>query len=61
MSATTFTYNGKVRIPAIKTIGGKKLTEGKDYTAVWSNASSKNVGTYIITITEVFQDQQDDR
>ena len=51
LSATAFTYNGQVQIPSIKTIGGETLKEGTDYTAVWSNASSKNVGTYTVTIT----------
>ena len=51
LSASSFAYNGKVRKPAIKTIGGKKLKAGTDYTFKWSNASSKNVGSYTITIT----------
>ena len=51
LSATTFTYNGKVRKPVIKTIGGKKLTAGTDYTAKWSNTKSKNVGAYTVSVT----------
>ena len=51
LSVTSFNYNGKVRKPAIKTIGGKTLSEGTDYIAEWSNASSKNAGTYTVTIT----------
>ncbi|MCR4712119.1 MAG: cell wall-binding repeat-containing protein [Clostridia bacterium] len=51
LSATVFTYNGKVQKPAIKTISGETLTPGTDYTAKWSNASSKNAGTYTVTIT----------
>ena len=39
--------------PTIKTIGGKTLTEGKDYTVAWSNASSKNAGTYSVTVTGI--------
>lgn len=53
LSATTFTYNGKVQRPSIKTVGGKILKEGVDYTAAWSNASSKNAGKYMVTITGV--------
>ena len=53
LSATTFTYNGKVRKPVIKTIGGKKLTAGTDYTAKWSNTKSKNVGAYTVTVTGI--------
>ena len=53
LSGTSFTYNGKVQKPTIKTVGGMTLTEGKDYTAVWSNASSKNAGTYSVTVTGI--------
>ena len=51
LSKTAFTYNAKVQKPSIKTIGGKVLTEGSDYTATWSNRSSKNAGSYTVTIT----------
>ena len=51
ISAAAFTYNGKVRKPVIRTIGGKALKAGTDYTAKWSNAASKNVGSYTVTIT----------
>ena len=51
LSKTAFTYNAKVQKPAIKTIKGFTLKEGTDYTAVWSNDSSKNAGTYTVTIT----------
>ena len=50
LSKASFVYNGKVQKPSIKTVGGKTLKEGKDYTVSWSNASSKNVGTYTATI-----------
>ena len=51
LSAASFTYNTKVQKPTIKTIKGLTLKEGTDYTAAWSNASSKNAGTYTVTIT----------
>lgn len=51
LSADTFTYNSTVQKPTIGTIGGMDLTEGTDYTAEWSNASSTNAGTYSVTIT----------
>ena len=51
LSASAFTYNGKVRKPAIKTIAGKALKSGTDYTVKWSNKSPKDVGQYTITIT----------
>ena len=53
LSASSFAYNRKVRKPAIKTVGGKTLKAGTDYTIKWSNASSKNVGSYTVTITGI--------
>ena len=46
----TFTYNGKVQKPAIRTIGGRQLAEGADYRAVWTDESSMKPGTYMVTI-----------
>ena len=51
ISAAAFTYNGKAHKPVIRTIGGKALKAGRDYTAKWSNTASKNVGSYTVTIT----------
>ena len=51
LSASAFAYNGKIRKPAIKKIGGKALKAGTDYTVKWSNKSSRNVGAYTVTIT----------
>ena len=51
LSKTSYTYNGKVQKPSIKTICGKSLKEGTDYEAKWSNNSSKNAGTYTVTVT----------
>ena len=51
LSASSFTFNGKEQKPVVKTIAGQKLQEGTDYTAVWSNAGSKNAGDYSVTIT----------
>ena len=51
LSAESFTYTGKIRKPEIKTVAGKALKEGTDYTAKWSNEKSKDAGTYTITIT----------
>ncbi len=50
LSKNAFIYNAKVQKPAIKTIKGMTLKEGTDYTAIWSNAKSKNAGTYTVTI-----------
>lgn len=50
LSQTAFTYNGKVQRPTIKKIKRLELEEGTDYTATWSNESSKNAGTYTVTI-----------
>jgi hypothetical protein len=43
-----FTYNGKVRKPTVKTIGGKTLKYGTDYTVTYKN--NKNVGKGTLTI-----------
>lgn len=51
LSTTSFTYNAKVQKPTIKTIGEKTLRMGTDYEAKWSNDSSKDAGSYTITIT----------
>ena len=53
LSATDFTYNGKVQKPTITSIAGKTLKEGTDYKAEWSNSSSTEVGTYTISITGI--------
>ena len=51
LSKTAFTYNGKVQKPSIETVNGLTLKEGTDYTAEWSDPSSRNAGTYTVTIT----------
>lgn len=51
LSASAFAYNGKVRKPEVRTIGGSALKAGTDYTITWSDASSKGVGSYTLTIT----------
>ena len=51
LSAASFTYDGEVHKPSVETIGGNTLTEGTDYTVEWSNESSKDVGSYTVTIT----------
>ena len=51
LTATSYTYNGKVKKPGIKTIAGQTLVEGTDYTAKWSSDSPKDVGNYTVTIT----------
>ena len=50
LSKASLTYNGKAQKPKIKTIGGKALKEGTDYTAKWPS-SSKKAGSYQVTIT----------
>ena len=51
LSATSVTYNGKVRTPTVtvKTSAGKTLTEGTDYTVTYASGR-KNVGTYNVTV-----------
>ena len=49
LSATSYTYNGKSKKPSVKTIGGKTLTEGTDYTVSYPSGR-KNVGTYTVVV-----------
>lgn len=51
LSAAKFTYTGKAQKPEVKTIGGKALVEGTDYTVAYSKASSKAAGKYTVTAT----------
>jgi len=51
LSATSLPYNGKAQRPAVKTVGGKALVAGTDYDVSYSNAASKNAGTYTLTVT----------
>lgn len=52
LSKNTFTYNGKAQKPSVivKDSKGNTLKLNKDYTVSYSNASSKNVGKYTVTI-----------
>ena len=53
LSKTSFTYNGKVQKPKVKTIKGRSLEAGKDYTAYMPkhfNRTSKDVGSYTLII-----------
>ena len=50
LSASSFTYNGKVQKPSVKTIGGKTLKSGTDYTVTYSKASPKDPGLYTVTV-----------
>ena len=52
LSKTSFTYNGKVRKPApvVKDSEGKTIA-AKYYTATWSNAKSKAIGSYTVKVS----------
>ena len=52
ISKTKFVYNGKVQKPAltVKDSAGKVIAS-KYYTVKWSNAKSKAVGKYTVTVT----------
>ena len=52
LSKTKFVYNGKIQKPAltVKDSAGKTISS-KYYTAKWSNAKSKAVGKYTVTVT----------
>lgn len=50
LDSTEFTYNGsEIKPTVIVTIGGKTLTEGKDYTLTFAN--NVNAGTATVTVT----------
>lgn len=54
LSASALPCSGNVRKPVVKkvvTSDGKTLKSGADYSVIWSNPSSKNVGTYTVTIS----------
>ena len=53
LAKTSYTYDGKVKKPAVtvKTSAGKTLKSGTDYTVKYSNAKSKAIGSYSVTIT----------
>ncbi|MCQ2462469.1 MAG: fibronectin type III domain-containing protein [Clostridia bacterium] len=52
ISASSFTYNGKVQKPVLTVTDSKgKTISSKYYTAVWSNASSKSAGSYTVKVT----------
>lgn len=50
LSKQFFIYNGKVQKPSILSVGGRKLTQSKDYRLTWSSRSSSKAGTYTITL-----------
>ena len=52
LSTYNFTYNGKVQKPnvIVKDSAGKALKLNTDYTVTYSNANSKNVSKYTVTI-----------
>ncbi len=52
LSATTHTYNGKAKKPAVvvKNSAGKTLKQNTDYTVKYASGR-KNVGTYKVTVT----------
>ena len=52
LSATSYTYDGKVKKPAVtvKDAGGKKLKKGTDYKVSYSKGR-KAIGTYKVTVT----------
>ena len=51
LAAASYTYNGKVRKPAVKTVGGMTLAAGTDFDVSYSAAAPKNVGQYTVTVT----------
>ncbi|MBQ9060980.1 MAG: hypothetical protein IJ128_07540, partial [Firmicutes bacterium] len=51
LSRTAFVYNGQEQKPDIQSIGGKLFSEDVDYTAVWKDPSSLDVGAYTVTVS----------
>ena len=49
-SKASYTYTGKVQKPTVKTVGGKALKSGTDYTLKYSNSSSKAAGSYTVWV-----------
>lgn len=52
LNKNAFTMNGKAQKPAVtvKDVNGNKLVANKDYTLSYSNAKSKNIGRYTVTV-----------
>jgi hypothetical protein len=50
LAADRLTFSGNVRRPDVVTIGGAELKEGEDFTVVYSDPSSENVGVYKVTV-----------
>ena len=47
-----FTYNGRIQKPGIRvSIDGSRLIAGTDFYLTWSDVSSKDAGSYTVTIT----------
>ena len=52
LSATSFTYNGSVHKPTVKSVkAGSLALATSDYTVAYSAASPKAAGTYTVTVT----------
>ena len=50
LSATSYTYDGKAKTPAVTvTYAGKTLTKGTDYTVAYSNNTATGIGKVTIT------------
>ncbi|MDO4806820.1 MAG: BspA family leucine-rich repeat surface protein [Coriobacteriales bacterium] len=50
LASSSLAYNGKVRLPTIKTVGGKTLNKGTDFVVRYSNSSSAAIGTYKVWV-----------
>ena len=52
LEKTSYTYNGKVQKPAVKSVmAGDKVLSKADYSVTYSNRNSKDAGTYTVTVT----------
>ena len=50
LSATTFTYNGKIQHPEVVKVGGMELIHITDYSIDWGDENSTEPGTYTMKV-----------
>lgn len=51
LASASLPYNGGVQHPSVEAVGGRRLKEGVDYTASYSDANSTEVGEYSLSVT----------
>ena len=52
LEKASYTYTGKIQKPLVTSVAAGSLTlDGSDYAVLYSNANSKNAGTYTVTVS----------